>query len=100
MDSEELDVSVTRAPKRLRMIGLARTVLWWGIGLAVVGALLIVFVPAIADSLNIGATEEGQTVRIGIELAIRVARELLPPLGAAFIAAALVMGFIQARDGE
>lgn len=84
-------------PKQFSMQGAPAKVLWWGIVLAVVGAALVVFVPVFLDQIGLGSDEQGQTLRVALELALRVVRELLVPLGTALIAAGIVMAFIRAQ---
>ncbi|WP_448002112.1 hypothetical protein [Agromyces bauzanensis] len=92
----ETELTVEK-PKQFSMRGAPARVLWWGIVLAVVGAALVVLMPAFLDQLGLGSDEQGQTIRVALELALRVVRELLVPLGAALIAAGIVMAFIQAQ---
>ncbi|MCM3657625.1 hypothetical protein M3147_10220 [Agromyces mediolanus] len=69
-----------------------------GVLTSVLGAVLIVLIPAVADRAAIGATTGGQDVRVAIEFGVRVLRELAPPIGAALVGAAVVMGFVQGRS--
>ena len=96
MGATETDVVVDK-PKQFSMEGAPGKVLGWGIVLAVLGALLVVLVPWILDLLGVGSVPQGQELRVGLELALRVVRELLVPLGAALVAAGIVMGFIRAQ---
>jgi len=89
--------SIAEKPKQFSMQGAPAKVLWWGIVVAVVGALLLVFGPVFLDQLDLGAVGLGQTIRIALELALLFVRGILPPLGAALIAAGIVMAFIQAQ---
>lgn len=82
------------------MHGTPAKVLAWGIATAVTAGALILFVPAVADWASVGATEEGQVIRVALEFGIRIVREIAAPLGAALIAAALVMGFINAGSSR
>ncbi|MEV1128554.1 hypothetical protein [Agromyces sp. NPDC049794] len=97
MGATETEEVVVDKPKQFAMEGAPGKVLWWGVVLAVLGALLVVLVPWLLDQLGVGFDAQGQDLRVGLELGLRVIRELLVPLGAALIAAAIVMGFIQAR---
>lgn len=96
MGATETDVVVEK-PKQFSMQGAPARVLWWGIVLAVVGAALVVLVPVFLDQLGLGSDQQGQTIRVWLELGLRVIRELLVPLGAALIAAGIVMAFIKAQ---
>lgn len=92
-------MSITKERRKsFSMQGAPRAVLTAGVIAAVLGAVLIVLVPAVADWAAIGATPGGQDVRVAIEFGVRVLRELAPPVGAALIGAAIVMGFIQGRS--
>ena len=82
---------------KLNVHGVAKRVLWWGIGILVGGAVLIVLLPGIV-SLIAGGEGLGQIAGVVIEVVLRVAREVLPPLGAALIGAGLVMAFIRRVD--
>ncbi|WP_136709111.1 hypothetical protein [Agromyces sp. H66] len=96
MGATETEVIVEK-PKQFSMHGAPAKVLWWGIVVALVGAALVVLVPMFLDQLGLGSTEQGQTIRVALELSLRVIREVLVPLGAALIAAGIVMAFIQAQ---
>lgn len=96
MGAIETEVIVDK-PKQFSMEGAPGKVLAWGIVLAVLGALVVVLVPWLWDLFGAGFVPQGQEFRIGLQLALSVVRELLVPLGAALIAAGIVMGFIRAQ---
>ena len=73
-----------------------RLVLWWGIAIAVGGSLLVILTPIVIDWMFVsGATEEGQGVHTAVEVVLRAAASVLPPLGAALIGAAIVMIYLE-----
>ena len=75
-----------------------RVVIWWGIALSVVGALLVVFVPAVFYQLSGGATGSAgvdQGLLSLFDFALRIAAVGLPPLGPALIGAGLVMLYFE-----
>jgi hypothetical protein len=78
---------------------MPKRTLWWGIGLSVGGALLILVVPQLMYSVDSLQTqpEAGQTALLVLELALNVIRQLVLPLGTALIAASLVMFYIRGR---
>ncbi len=78
-------------PSRLR----PKVVIWWGAALAAGGAALVVLVPMVLSVLIGPATPGGQDVEIPVEIVLRVAGSVLPPLGAALIGAGLVMLYIE-----
>jgi hypothetical protein len=73
------------------------TVIWWGVGTAVGGALLIATAPSVLNAWWAPNTEEWLSVIFVFEMVLQIARTLLPPLGAALIAAGLVMRYIDRR---
>ena len=79
---------------------MPKRTLWWGIGLAVAGALMILLVPQLMYSTVSPQTEPevGQTVLMIVELVLNVIRQLVLPLGTALIAASLVMFYIRGRS--
>ncbi|QAY74044.1 hypothetical protein ET445_12555 [Agromyces protaetiae] len=76
---------------------MPKAVIWWGIGLLVGGALLIVGAPTLAALFFASNTGEWQSVYAAIDLVVGIARVSLPPLGAALIAAGLVMQYLDKR---
>ena len=79
---------------------MPKRTLWWGIGLSVGGALLILVVPQLMYSVVSLQTqpEAGQTALLVLELALNIIRQLVLPLGTALIAASLVMFYIRGRS--
>lgn len=73
-----------------------RVVLWWGIGIAVGGSLLVILTPIVIDWMIVsGATDAGQGVHTAVEVVLHAAASVLPPLGAALIGAAIVMVYLE-----
>jgi hypothetical protein len=79
---------------------MPKRTLWWGIGLSVGGALLILVVPQFMYSVVSLQTqpEAGQTALLVLELALNLIRQLVLPLGTALIAASLVMFYLGGRS--
>jgi hypothetical protein len=73
------------------------TTIWWGVGAAVGGALLIVIAPPILNMVLQPNTPEWSLATEVLLLVLNVAQAVLPPLGAALIAAGLVMRYVDAR---
>jgi hypothetical protein len=75
--------------------GSPRGVLLWGIGFGVLGAALIIFLPFIPSSVwfPIDIAEQSKTLGLGVEIVLRIVRQIAPSLGSALIAAAIVMGY-------
>jgi hypothetical protein len=78
------------------------TVIWWGVGTAVGGALIIALTPlAMYVMVPPPNTEQWQSAIMTIDVLVQIARAVFPPLGAALIAAGLVMRYIDRRlQGE
>lgn len=72
--------------------------LWWGIALSIGGGVLVAFAQPVMFSGNWANTEAGQTFLTLALLLLALVRELVLPLGAALIAAALVMFYIRGRS--
>lgn len=72
-----------------------RTVILWGVGLAVVGVLLVILVPNLVNMIAPGQTALGQDAQAVAYVFISAVEALLPPLGAAFIGAGLVMTYLE-----
>ena len=62
-----------------------------GIAVIAVGLLVIVSLPAVLDLMNTGATSQGQTIRVLVDLALRIVRETALPLGTALLAAGITI---------
>ncbi|RXZ49383.1 hypothetical protein ESP57_10745 [Agromyces fucosus] len=71
--------------------GSAKTLLWVGVALLALCAVLIVILPPVLGGIG-GDRVVGQTAGVFIDLLVRLVREIGAPLGAAFIGAALVIG--------
>lgn len=85
----------------MRLDSMPKTTIWWGIGLAVGGALLIAISPPILNVMFLPNSLEWSTAAQILDLVLTIARAVLPPLGAALIAAGLVMRYVDARlQGE
>lgn len=76
---------------------MPKATIWWGIALSIGGALLIVLAPLLSALLLASSTGEWQSVYAGIDVVVSVVRVILPPLGAALIAAGLVMHYLDRR---
>lgn len=77
------------------------TVTWWGVGIAAAGALLVAFAPTTLILVVAPNTEQWQSAYVLIDALVQIARTLLAPLGAALIAAGLVMRYLDRRlQGE
>jgi uncharacterized protein YggT (Ycf19 family) len=79
---------------------MPKRTLWWGIGLSVGGALMILVVPQLMYMVVSPQAEPevGQTVLMIVELVLNIIRQLVLPLGTALIAASLVMFYIRGRS--
>ncbi|MRG59277.1 hypothetical protein GE115_05245 [Agromyces sp. CFH 90414] len=73
------------------------TVLWWGIGLLVGGALLLVFAADVLNAVMTPNTEAWSFAYAFLAKVLSVLEVTLPPLGAALIAASLVMRYLDRR---
>jgi hypothetical protein len=76
---------------------MPKTVTWWGVGIAVGGALFIAAAPTALNAWWAPNTEEWQSALVVFEIFLVIARTLFAPLGAALIAAGLVMRYIDLR---
>lgn len=76
----------------IKLTGTARTIMWVGVLLLAVSALLIVLMPSVLGGLVAGGTGAGQTIGTALDLLVRLVREIAAPLGAALVGAALVIG--------
>ncbi|MCI2959633.1 hypothetical protein MN032_18265 [Agromyces atrinae] len=74
-----------------------RTVLIWGIVIAVGGSLLISAAPMVVNGIMVPNTVEWHSVYLVMELVLTVARAVLPMLGVSLIAASIVMRYIDTR---
>ncbi|MFD4422137.1 hypothetical protein ACFWN7_11620 [Agromyces sp. NPDC058484] len=72
-------------------------VIWWGVGVAIGGALLIVAAPAALNAWWAPNTQEWQSAMLVFDIVMQIARILFAPLGAALIAAGLVMRYVDRR---
>lgn len=89
--SMEDDRAHARGPNRLILVG---------VGMMLVGAILVLVTNAVVDALLIGATEPGQAFREALSLAVQVLREVLIPLGAAFVGAGIVVSALRFSNQE
>jgi hypothetical protein len=71
------------------------TIIWWGVATSVVGALLVVAVPAFVYRLVTDASPLDSGLLTLVELLIRGCAIILPTLGPPLIAAGLVMLYLQ-----
>ena len=72
-------------------------VIWWGVGIALGGALLVAAAPTAFTAWWAPNTQEWQSPLMLFEIVLAIARTLFAPLGAALIAAGLVMRYIDRR---
>ena len=78
----------------------ARRTITLGAIVALGGALLVIFLPSAVDALFVSAAlSRGQEIQAALEVVLRVASSILPPLGAALIGAGLVMAFHEQAQG-
>jgi len=76
---------------------MPNTVTWWGAGIALGGALLVAAAPTALTAWWAPNTQDWQSAIIVFEMVLAIARTLLAPLGAALIAAGLVMRYLDRR---
>ncbi|WP_158865271.1 hypothetical protein [Leifsonia sp. AG29] len=79
----------------------ARVVLWWGIGLLLVGVLVELFLPPLSFGIMaVGSTgtQVDQGLLALLDSALRVAASLLTPVGTALLGAGVVMAYLERRD--
>lgn len=76
---------------------MPRTVILWGVVIAVTGGLLVAAAPAAVSAWWAPNTEEWYSVIGILEIILNLARTLLAPLGAALIAGGVVMHYIHRR---
>lgn len=76
---------------------MPKTVTWWGVGVALGAALFIVAAPSALYAWWTPNTLEWQLAFVVLDIVIQIARTLLAPLGAALVAAGLVMRYIDRR---
>jgi hypothetical protein len=79
------------ASMTIKLTGTAKIIMWVGIALLAVSALLIVLLPPVLGGIA-GGTGTGQTLGSLFSLLVQLVREIAAPLGAAFVGAALVIG--------
>ncbi|GAA1795960.1 hypothetical protein [Agromyces lapidis] len=71
--------------------------LWWGIGLAGGGALLLVLIPSAISAVFPALDGVGQTFFDALNVVVNLVQQLAIPLGSALIAAAIVMQYLGGR---
>lgn len=76
---------------------MAKKTLWWGIALVVGGAIFIVTTPPLLPLILPLDSEAGQIAYVAVIAALDVVRELVLPVGAALLGAALVMFYVDRR---
>jgi hypothetical protein len=72
-------------------------VIWWGVGVSIGGALLIIAFPGALNAWWAPNTDQWQSALFVFMTIQEIARVTLPPLGAALIAAGLVMRYVDRR---
>jgi Na+/proline symporter len=72
-----------------------RVVIWWGIAVAVGGALLVLLVPWALFAIVSFRSQGEQDFLVTVDTILQVAKSVLPPLGGALIAAGIVMAYIE-----
>ena len=70
-------------------------VLWWGVGLAVVGALLVIFVPSLSYYLVDSSNSAGGVSNGLLSFLVRVLGAILPTLAIVLIGASIVMAYLR-----
>lgn len=78
---------------------MPRATLLWGVALLLGGGLLIVLAPTIVNLLITPNTESWQATYLFVDTVISVLRVTIAPLGAALVAASLVMRYLDRRLG-
>lgn len=77
------------------------TVIWWGAATAFAGSLVTVVAPSTVSLFAIPNSEQWHSAVMTMEVLVQIVKVLLPPLGAALIAAGLVMRYLDRRlQGE
>jgi hypothetical protein len=76
---------------------MPKKTLWWGIALVAGGAIFIVAIPPLLPTILPLNTEVGQIAYFALLTVLDVVRELVLPVGAALIGAALVMFYLDRR---
>ena len=74
-----------------------KVVLWWGIGLAIAGILVSLFLPQLAYTAvqqPSSATGVDQGLLLVLDLVIRVIGQVMTPLGVVLIGASVVMTYV------
>lgn len=87
----------TTETRRDTLSRMPKKTMWWGIALAVGGAILIVATPPLLSQVIPLNTEAGQVAYFAFAGALDVVRQLVLPIGAALIGAALVMFYLDRR---
>ncbi|HEY9365001.1 MAG TPA: hypothetical protein VIP55_00075 [Agromyces sp.] len=77
---------------------MPKRTLWWGIGVSIGGAVMAAFSQPLMFAGNWGNTEAGQIWLTLLLLLIDLLNRFVLPLGAALIAASLVMFYIRGRS--
>jgi heme/copper-type cytochrome/quinol oxidase subunit 1 len=72
-----------------------KVVIWWGIAVAVGGALLVVLAPWVLGTAISFRSQGEQDFLVTMNVILDVARSVLPPLGGALIAAGIVMLYVE-----
>ncbi|MRX44588.1 hypothetical protein [Agromyces kandeliae] len=76
---------------------MPRTVIWWGVAIALAGGLLVAAAPYALTAWWGANTAEWSAATVVFEVVLAIARTTLAPLGAALIAAGLVMHYVDRR---
>ncbi|WP_430645274.1 hypothetical protein [Agromyces sp. GXS1127] len=76
---------------------MPKTVIWWGIAIALAGGFLIAAAPYALSAWWAVNTAEWSAAVVVVEIILAIARTTLAPLGAALIAAGLVMVYVDRR---
>lgn len=87
----------TTETHRVTLSRMPKKTLWWGIALAVGGAIFIVATPPLLSLVLPLNTEAGQIAYFAFAGGVDVVRQLVLPVGAALIGAALVMFYVDRR---
>lgn len=75
-----------------------RVVIWVGVAVSIGGALLEIFVPQAVSNLYFGEVDaSSQDALVTVEVVLRTAAGVFPPLGIGLISAGIVMAYINLK---
>jgi type II secretory pathway component PulF len=73
-------------------------VIWWGIGLTIVGALLVIFVPNLVTAIATGQSAIPSDLQGTIDVSARTIAMIFPNLGTVLIGAGIVMHYVDRKN--